>query len=91
MNIVDIATAVKTSNRKLSTQDSKSAVIAVFEALKKDLVKGNNTTIIGFGTFSVKDRQSRMGRNPQTGEALKIPASKTATFKVSKVFKDSLN
>ena len=60
------------------------------DGVKKSLKKGKNVTIVGFGTFSVSKRKARKGRNPQTGETIKIKASKTAKFKAGKALKDAL-
>ena len=58
--------------------------------LAKHLVKGNNVRIVGLGIFQVKRREARMGRNPQTGEAVKIKASKKVTFRVGKELKEAV-
>jgi len=91
MNLGDMALAVKEGNTSLSLSDSKVLVVRVFDALKADLAEGNASTIIGFGTFKPVTRTARTGRNPATGGAIQIPESNTVTFKVSKIFKDSLN
>lgn len=66
------------------------AVDAVFEAMGKALKKEGSFTIVGFGTFKVSKRSARKGRNPQTGETIKIAASKSVRFKASKQLKDRL-
>ena len=91
MNLAEIAKVVKEGNVTLSLSDSKVLVVRVFDALKADLADGRSTTIIGFGTFTPKERTARKGRNPATGAVIDIPASNTVTFKVSKVFKETLN
>jgi DNA-binding protein HU-beta len=63
---------------------------AVLESIKKALKKEKSLQLVGFGTFNVKSRAARMGRNPQTGEAIKIKASKTVGFKPGKEFKSTL-
>ncbi|MDD3178243.1 MAG: HU family DNA-binding protein [Candidatus ainarchaeum sp.] len=60
------------------------------DVMKKIIKKHGKLQLIGFGTFNVKKRAARMGRNPQTGKEMKIKASKTVTFKVGKDFKSSL-
>ena len=65
-------------------------VDAVFEAMAKSLKKEGGFTIVGFGTFKVSKRGARKGRNPQTGETIKIAASKSVRFKASKQLKDTL-
>lgn len=62
-------------------------VNAVIEAMKK----GDTVSLIGFGSFSVRERAARDGRNPQTGETIKIKASKTPAFKAGKALKDAVN
>jgi len=91
MNITEIAAVIKKSNRTISAPQCKQIVSDVFNALKADLANDESTTIVGFGTFKPVTRTARTGRNPQTGESLQIPTSKSVAFKVSKVFKDSLN
>lgn len=67
------------------------AVDAVLENIESALKKGEQVILIGFGTFVVKDRAARSGRNPKTGEEIKIPASRVAGFKAGKKLKDALN
>ena len=66
------------------------AVDALFGALKKHIVKHGKLTIVGFGSFIVRSRKARLGRNPQTGEAVKIKASKTVGFRPSSELKAKL-
>ncbi|ABA58244.1 Histone-like DNA-binding protein [Nitrosococcus oceani ATCC 19707] len=67
------------------------AVDSVIEAVTDALRRGDQVTIVGFGTFSVRDRAARTGRNPQTGEEIKIKASKMPSFKAGKALKDAVN
>jgi DNA-binding protein HU-beta len=67
------------------------AVDSVIEAVTDALSRGDQVTIVGFGTFSVRDRAARTGRNPQTGEQITIKASKVPSFKAGKVLKDAVN
>ncbi len=67
------------------------AVEAVMEAVKDTLVKGDQVTLIGFGTFSVRDRAARKGRDPRTKEEIQIKASKVPAFKAGKGLKDAVN
>lgn len=67
------------------------AVDAVLENIEAALKKGEQVILVGFGTFAVKDRAARSGRNPKTGEEIKIPASRVAGFKPGKKLKDALN
>lgn len=66
------------------------ALDATTTAITKALKKGDQVTLVGFGTFAVKKRPARKGRNPQTGESIKIKASKNPTFKPGKAFKDAI-
>jgi len=76
---------------ELTKSDAASAVDAVFSTITKTLSGGNAVTLVGFGTFAVTDRAARTGRNPRTGEAITIPASKSPKFKSGKALKDALN
>lgn len=75
----------------LSKTDAANAVDAVFSSITGTLANGNSVTLVGFGTFAVTDRAARTGRNPRTGEAITIPASKSSKFKAGKALKDALN
>ncbi|WP_196590679.1 HU family DNA-binding protein [Pectinatus frisingensis] len=90
MNKTELITEVA---QKMDTtkKDAELAVTAVFAAISESLVSGNNVQLIGFGTFEAKTRAARKGRNPQTGAEIKIPASKTATFKIGKNLKEKMN
>jgi DNA-binding protein HU-beta len=68
----------------LSKADSKKAVDAVFSAISKSLSRGKPVNLTGFGTFTVRERAARMGRNPRTGEALKIAPSKVPVLRAGK-------
>jgi DNA-binding protein HU-beta len=64
---------------------------ALTKAITESLTKNNNVTLIGFGTFQVKDRSAREGRNPKTGETIQIKASKVPSFKAGKSLKEAVN
>ena len=66
------------------------ALDSFIDGIVKTLKKGNKVTMVGFGTFSVAKRAARKGRNPQTGETIKIKASKAPKFKAGKTFKDAI-
>ena len=66
------------------------ALDSLIDGVKKSLKKGNKVTLIGFGTFSVANRKARKGRNPRTGETIKIKASKNPKFTAGKAFKDAI-
>ena len=89
MNKADLITEVaKVVSTKKEAQD---AVNSIFTCIHKDMKKRHPITIAGFGTFKVAKRKARMGRNPKTGEAIKIKASKAPRFVASKTLKDFLN
>ena len=75
----------------LSKKDAEKALSAVIESVEEALVEGDKVQLIGFGTFEVKDRAARTGRNPQTGKEIKIAASKNPVFKAGKALKDAVN
>jgi DNA-binding protein HU-beta len=89
MNKSDFVAAVADS-AELSKVDAGRAVEAFIETVTKALKKGDTVTLVGFGTFSVRKRAARQGRNPQTGETIKIKASKSPAFKPGKGFKEAL-
>ena len=74
----------------LTKADAGRAVDALLDAVSAALAKGEKVTITGFGTFEVRQRAARMGRNPQTGAPLHIAASKTPAFKAGKGLKDAV-
>jgi DNA-binding protein HU-beta len=74
----------------ITKKQSAAAVDAMISAIKKALAKGDKVSLVGFGSFSVKKRAAREGRNPRTGKPLKIPAKKVPVFKAGKALKDSV-
>jgi len=86
MNKAELITTVA-KNTKMSKAASERAANFVLEGIKRGLKRDGNVTLIGFGTFTVKSRKARMGRNPQTGEPIKIKASRTVGFKPGQAFK----
>lgn len=76
---------------ELTKKDAEKAVNAVFASVQKALVEDDKVQIIGFGTFEVRTRAARKGRNPQTGETIEIPASKNPVFKAGKALKEAAN
>jgi DNA-binding protein HU-beta len=74
----------------ITKKQSAAAVDAMISAIKKALAKGDKVSLVGFGSFSVKKRAAREGRNPRTGEPLKIPAKKVPVFKAGKALKESV-
>lgn len=75
----------------ISKADAGRALDAALDSITGALKKGDSVSLVGFGTFSVKERAARTGRNPQTGEAIEIAAAKTPGFKAGKALKDSVN
>lgn len=75
----------------ISKAQAGHAVDAVVDSIRDALAKGDTVTLIGFGTFSVRERSERTGRNPRTGEEIKIEAAKVPVFKPGKALKDSVN
>lgn len=75
----------------LTKSDAGKALDGFLDAVKTALSKGESVALVGFGTFSVKERAERKGRNPQTGEEISIPAAKIPAFKAGKNLKDSVN
>ena len=74
------------------TKKSADVVLnSLFETIKQALVEGDKVQIIGFGTFEIRNRAARKGRNPQSGEEIDIPASKLPSFKAGKALKEAVN
>lgn len=90
MNKGDFIAAVADA-ADMTKADADRAVEAVFKVIKKTLKSGDTVALVGFGTFSVRKRAARTGRNPRTGATIKIKASKVPGFKAGKALKDALN
>ena len=90
MNKTDLVNVVA-AETQFTKKDVEAAINATFEAIANALKEGDKVQLIGFGTFEVKEAAAREGRNPKTGEAIKIPAAKRPAFSASKVLKDSVN
>lgn len=90
MNKNDLVAAVADASG-LSKADAGKAVDGVFNAITDALKKGDEVRLVGFGTFAVTERAASEGRNPRTGETIKIPASKQPKFKAGKGLKDAVN
>ncbi|USL45670.1 HU family DNA-binding protein [Priestia megaterium] len=89
MNKTELVDAVATKS-ELTKQDSKKAVDALFETISNALAKEEKIQLVGFGTFEIRERAERTGRNPQTGEEMIIPASKVPAFKPGKELKEAV-
>lgn len=91
MNKAELVEAIQKNLGKDATKRAaEDALSAVLESIAKGVKKDKKVQLIGFGTFEVKTRAARMGRNPKTGESMKIKASKTVGFKASSTLKNSL-
>ncbi len=90
MNKAELVDAVA-SAANLSKADAGRAVDAVVNSITSALKKGQQVSVVGFGTFSVKHRSARSGRNPRTGETINIDASNVPGFKAGKALKDAVN
>ncbi len=75
----------------LSESDSQKALKGLMSVIQETLAKGDKIQLVGFGTYEVKERSERVGRNPQTGETKMIPAKKVPVFKAGKHLKDMVN
>jgi len=89
MNKSDLIQAVA-DRSGLTKKDSASVVDAFIDGITESLAKGEKVQLVGFGTFEARSRKAREGRNPATGEAIKIAASKAPAFKAGKALKDKV-
>lgn len=87
MNKTELVAAIA-EKAGLSKKDAEGAVKAFTDTVAEQLKAGEKIQLVGFGTFEVAERAARTGKNPQTGEAIKIPASKAPKFKAGKALKD---
>ena len=90
MNKTELVAAVS-EKTGIAKKDAERAVSAMFETITAQLMNGQKVQISGFGTFEIKEREARIGRNPRTKEAIEIPASKAPAFKASKALKDTVS
>ena len=90
MNKTELVAAIA-KQAGLSKKDAEAALKAFIDVTTKQLKKGAKVQLVGFGTFEVAKRAAREGRNPRTGETMKIKASKTPKFKPGKALKDAIN
>ena len=89
MNKTELVAAIA-DKTDLTKKDAELALTAVVESITEALAKGDKVQLIGFGSFEVKNRAARTGRNPKTKEAIEIAASKYPVFKAGKALKDSV-
>lgn len=90
MNKSDLVNAIAEQS-KLSKADASRSLEALIKTIEATLCAGDSITLVGFGTFGIKDRPERIGRNPQTGRELTIAAAKVPVFKAGKALKDAVN
>ena len=90
MNKADLI-SVMADKSGMTKKDSEKALNAFIESVEEALVNRDKVQLVGFGTFEVRERSSRKGRNPQTGEEIDIPAASVPAFKAGKALKDSIN
>ena len=90
MNKTEFIAAVA-EKAEISKKDSEKALKAFVDVVAEQLKAGDKVQLVGFGTFEVSERAAREGRNPQTGETMKISACKAPKFKAGKALKDSIN
>ena len=83
--------AAMAEKAELSKKDSEKALKAFIDVVSEELKNGGKIQLVGFGTFEVSERAARTGKNPQTGAAIQIPASKAPKFKAGKALKDAVN
>lgn len=90
MNKQELISAIA-QDAEISKADAGKALAATIDAITKAMAKGDKVQLVGFGTFEVRARAARTGKNPRTGEAIKIAASKVPAFKAGKALKDTIN
>ena len=89
MNKTELVAAVA-AKAELSKKDAVAAVKAVVDSISEALADGDKVALVGFGTFDVKTRAARTGKNPRTGEQIEIPESKVPSFKAGSALKDAV-
>lgn len=87
MNKAELIAAVA-AKADVSQKEAGAVVTAVLDEIKDALKKGDKVQLVGFGSFEVREKAARTGKNPRTGETINIPASKAPAFKAGKAFKD---
>lgn len=90
MNKSELINAIA-AKAELSKKEAEAALNAVTEAITETLVAGDKVQLVGFGTFEVRERNARVGRDPRTNKEIQIPASKAPAFKAGKALKDTVN
>jgi len=90
VNKTELVSAVA-EKADLTKKEAERLINALFASIEEALSQGDKVQLVGFGTFEVRDREARKGRNPQTGEEIEIPATKVPAFKAGKALKDAVN
>lgn len=90
MNKTELVSAVA-EKAEMTKKDAEKAINAVFASIEEALARGDKVQLVGFGTFEVRDREARKGRNPQTGQEIEIPATRVPAFKAGKALRDAVN
>lgn len=90
MNKTELIASVA-QKTELTKKDAEKAVKAVFDTIAEELATGGKVQVIGFGTFEIRERAAREGRNPQSGQPITIAASKSPAFKAGKGLKEQVN
>ena len=90
MNRSDLVAKIAEKS-ELSKKDAEKALTAFIDSVTEALVSGDKVQLIGFGSFEVRERAERSGRDPRSGKAITIPASKSPAFKAGKAIKDAVN
>ena len=89
MNKAELVTKV-VEKTGLTKKDAEKVVVAVFDSIQAALTAGDRVQLVGFGTFEVRSRGARTGRNPRSGATIQIPATKVPAFKAGKALKDAI-
>ncbi|NLO88791.1 MAG: HU family DNA-binding protein [Clostridia bacterium] len=90
MNKSELISAVA-EKADLTKKDAEKAVNALFKSIEEALARNDKVQLVGFGTFEIKERAARVGRNPRTGEEIKIPATRVPSFKAGKALKEAVS
>ncbi|MGD0622070.1 MAG: HU family DNA-binding protein [Thermacetogeniaceae bacterium] len=89
MNKAEMVSSVA-EKAEVTKKDAEKVTTAVFDVIEEALAKGDKVQLVGFGTFEVRDRAARTGRNPQTGEEIQIAATRVPAFRAGKALRDSI-
>lgn len=90
MNKGELIDAIAQKTSSITKKEIDAILTAALETIQDEVAEGNRVTLVGFGTFEARDRQAREGRNPKTGETIKIPATRVPAFSAGKLFKEKI-